>query len=64
MVKYGIKLGMAVRFGFDGVEQTGVVNRINKRATVLVEDRRGKRYSDGKHYTKFYVPVQLLEAVE
>jgi len=64
IVKYGIKPGMTVRFRFDGVEHKGVVNRINKRATVLVEDRGGERYSNGKHYAKFYVPVQLLEAVE
>lgn len=64
LVKFGIRPGMAVRFRFDGVEHTGVVNRISKRATVLVEDREGQRYSDGKHYIKFYVPVQLLEAAE
>ncbi|MEQ8667942.1 MAG: hypothetical protein RIC12_02155 [Pirellulales bacterium] len=64
IVKYGIKPGMAVRFRFDGFEHKGIVNRINKRATVLVEDRKGQRYSDGKHYAKFYVPVQLLEAME
>jgi hypothetical protein len=64
IVKYGIKPGMTVRFRFDGVEHTGIVNRINKRATVLVENRQGQRYSDGKHYSKFYVPVQMLEAVE
>ena len=64
MVKFGIQPGMAVRFRFDGVEHKGFVNRINKRATVLVEDRSGTPYSDGKRYAKFYVPVQLLEAVE
>jgi hypothetical protein len=64
MVKFGIRPGMAVRFRFDGVEHTGIVNRISKRATVLVENREGQRYSNGKHYLKFYVPVQLLEAVE
>ena len=64
IVKYGIKPGMAVRFRFDGVEHKGIVNRIHKRATVLVEDRHGERYSDGKRYTKFYVPVQLLQATE
>jgi predicted metal-binding protein len=64
MVQYGILPGMKVRFPFDGVQHQGVVNRINKRATVLVEDRRGERYSDGKTYAKFYVPVQLLEAME
>jgi len=41
-----------------------VVNRVSKRATVLVEDHQGRRYTDGKHYSKFYVPVQMLEAVE
>jgi hypothetical protein len=64
IVKFGIKPGMIVRFRFDGIEHTGIVNRISKRATVLVEDVRGQRYSNGKHYAKFYVPVQGLEAVE
>jgi len=64
IVKFGIKPGMAVRFRFDGVEHEDIVNRINKRATVLVENRRGERFSDGKRYAKFYVPVQMLEAVE
>ena len=63
-MKFGIKPGMLVRFRFDGVEHTGIVNRISKRATVLVEDGRGVRYTNGKHYAKFYVPVQSLEAVE
>jgi hypothetical protein len=55
---------MTVRFRFDGAEHTGIVNRISKRATVLVEDEAGVRYSNGKHYSKFYVPVQMLEAVD
>jgi hypothetical protein len=37
------------------------VNRVTKRATVLVEDARGVRYSDGRRYAKFYVPVGMLE---
>jgi hypothetical protein len=64
LVKYGIKPGMNVRFRIDGVERIGVVNRISKRATVLVEDARGVRYTNGKHYAKYYVPVQLLNAAE
>ncbi|MDD4268557.1 MAG: hypothetical protein PHO07_08370 [Pirellulales bacterium] len=64
LVKFGIRPGVKVRFQFEGAEYTGVVNRVNKRATVLVEDRKGRRYSDGKTYAKFYVPVQMLEAVE
>jgi len=64
VVKFGITPGMKVRFRFEGVEHTGIVNRINKRATVLVEDPRGARYSSGKRYAKFYVPVQNLEPAE
>jgi hypothetical protein len=64
LVKFGIRPGMAVRFRFDGVERMGIVNRISRRATVLVEDREGQRYSNDKHYIKFYVPVQSLEAVK
>jgi hypothetical protein len=64
IVRFGIVPGMAVRFRIDGIEHQGVVNRINKRATVLVEDRRGEPYSNGKRYAKFYVPVQLLEKAE
>ena len=64
IVKFGITPGMLVRFQYDGVEHQGIVNRINKRATILVEDQNGAPYSDGKHYAKFYVPVQMLEAVE
>ena len=64
IVKFGIRPGMKVRFRFEGAERTGIVNRISKRATVLVEDDRGQRYTNGKHYAKFYVPVQSLEAAE
>lgn len=64
IVRFGIKPGMKVRFQFEGSERTGVVNRINKRVTVLVEDQRGSRYSDGRHYAKFYVPAESLEIVE
>ena len=62
--QFGIRPGSMVRFRFDGVERTGFVNRINRRATVLVEDSRGERYSNGKHYVKFYVSLPLLEPVE
>ena len=63
-VRFGIKPGDRVRFRFHGAQRTGVVNRITDRATVLVEDREGTLFSDGKRYVKFYVPVALLEAVE
>lgn len=64
VVQFGVKTGMRVRFTLDGVAYTGIINGINKRATVLVEDEKGLPYSNGKRYAKFYVPVQALELVE
>lgn len=64
LVKFGIKPGDRVRFRMDGRHFTGIVNRITKRATVLVEDERGVRYSNGKRYAKFYVPLRQLEPVQ
>lgn len=61
LTKYGIKAGDVVTFRIDGQHHQGVVNRITKRATVLVEDSRGTLYSDGKRYVKFYVPVGMLK---
>jgi len=62
--KFGIKSGDRVSFQLDGQHHTGVVNRITKRATVLVEDARGIAYSNGKCYSKFYVPLGMLEQME
>jgi len=60
----GIVPGRRVRFRLDDVEHVGRVNRVTRRATVLVEDPEGAPYSDGKRYAKFYVPLSLLEVVE
>jgi hypothetical protein len=62
--KFGIKTGDRVSFRIDGQHYVGFVNRITKRATVLVEDEHGEPFSDGKRYTKFYVPVGMLGPVE
>ena len=64
IVQSGLKPGMKVRFTFEGVERTGIINGITKRATVLVEDPKGAMYSSGKRYLKFYVPVRALTRVE
>ncbi len=61
LAKFGIQAGDHVCFVFEGQRYEGFVNRITKRATVLVEDRQGIRYSDGRSYRKFYVPVELLQ---
>lgn len=59
--KFGIRPGDRVRFEMDGLAYEGIVNRVTKRATILVEDARGPRYSDGHRYAKYYVPVGMLE---
>ncbi len=64
LATFGIKPGDPVRFRFDGACYTGVVNRITKRASVLVKDPRGKPHADGHRYATFYVPVERLEALQ
>lgn len=59
--EHGIKTGDWVTFFHQGKRHVGVVNRVTKRATVLIEDDKGRQYSDGKRYVKCYVPVNQLE---
>ena len=60
VVAFGIKLGDTVSFVLDGVRHVGRVNRITRRATVLVPDPGGQMFSDGIRYRTFYVPLPLL----
>lgn len=64
VTQFGIRPGVRVRFDYGGNSFEGIVNRVTKRATVLVADARGQRYSDGKRYTKYYIPVKELEPLE
>ena len=57
----GIRIGSRVAFLYQGQRLAGRVNRVTKRATVLVEDPEGDRYSDGGRYRKYYVPLAGLE---
>lgn len=59
--EYGLKVGDMVTFVIDGVSKKGFINGINKRATIMVRDPKG-RFSDrtGIRYTKYYVPISLL----
>jgi hypothetical protein len=59
--RFGLKIGDPVRFRIDDRHLVGTINRITRRATVLVEDPRGPRYTDGKRYAKYYVPLSMLE---
>ncbi len=60
--KHNIRIGDLADFTSGGAELVGRVNRINRRATVLVESGRGERYRDGKTYEKYYVPLGMLRA--
>jgi hypothetical protein len=57
---YDVRPGDLVSFEHEGVRRVGRINRITRRATVLVEDPGGERFSDGKRYTTFYVPLGKL----
>ncbi len=61
---FDIRLGSRVRFTYQGRQMIGVVNRITRRATVLVESERGICYNDGKRYEKFYIPILNLKPVQ
>lgn len=60
-MEYGIKIGQKVNFEYEGKTMKGFVKAINKRATIMVEDKLGN-YVDryGKRYIKYYVPVSEL----
>jgi hypothetical protein len=62
-VAFDIRVGDRVTFEVDGARHVGLVNRITRRATVLVENPRGRIFSDGKHYLTYYVPLPLLKKV-
>lgn len=58
----GLKLGCSVNFNYEGNLLHGVINAINKRATVMVSNDKGN-YLDrlGNHYLKYYVSLDMLE---
>ncbi len=58
--RLGVSPGDRVRFDSAGQTLDGFLQRITKRATVLVPDSRGVRYDDGCTYSKYYVPLKLL----
>jgi len=58
----GFHIGSHVSFIFEGRQLMGRVNRVTKRATVLVEDPSGVAFSDGQRYKTYYVPLKLLKA--
>lgn len=58
--KFDIRVGDRVRFANDGHWMVGKVNRITRRATVLVPNAKGERFTDGHRYVRYYVPLERL----
>jgi hypothetical protein len=56
-----LRIGEEVIFEFEGRSFRGMLNRVNRRATVLVESPAGVRYTNGKRYEKFYIPLGMLK---
>lgn len=61
---YTMEVGDQVAFEFKGEALAGVINRIAKRVTVLVENDHGTLYTDSKKYKKYYVPLAFLQKFE
>jgi hypothetical protein len=61
--KFDIRVGDTVVFSVEGKRLSGRVNRITRRATVLVPDANGEPFSDGGRYKKFYVPLERLAKI-
>ena len=59
----GFTVGTRVKFRYRNRWLSGRVNRITKRATVLVDDPAGELLSDGRRYVRYYVPLGELRPV-
>ena len=59
----GFTVGSRVKFRYQGRWLKGRVNRITKRATVLIDDPTGELMSDGRRYVRYYVPLGELSPV-
>ena len=64
LTKFGFRVGDWVAFDFEGKRYLGRINRLTRRATILVADPSGMRYTDGHHYRKFYIPLTMLQRAE
>ena len=62
--QHGVRVGDLVQFYLDHQQVIGRVNRITKRATILVDDPSGRLFTDGGRYQIYYVPLAMLKKVE
>ncbi len=63
LMKFNIRVGDQVRFSYDGKVISGRVNRITRRATILVANPKGEVFSDGLRYVRYYVPLEKLKKI-
>lgn len=61
--RLGVSVGDWVRFQYRGSERVGFVNRINRRATILVPDIHGERFDDQQRYRRYYVPLDRVQSL-
>ncbi|QDV13783.1 hypothetical protein CA51_36740 [Rosistilla oblonga] len=59
--RFQVSVGSPVEFQHEGKVLRGKVNRITRRATVLVPDGKGQMFDDGQRYKRFYVPLERLK---
>jgi hypothetical protein len=60
LMKFNIRVGDVVYFNHDGERLSGRVNRITRRATILVPSKQGELFNDGQRYQRYYVPLEQL----
>ena len=62
---FNLHVGDIVSFEYEGNIHEGFVNRVTKRATVMVKDGNGQfKDSNGNRYAKFYIPLQHLTKID
>ena len=63
-VNHALRVGDLAAFDHEGTRRIGRINRITRRATVLVESATGRLFTDGRKYETYYVPLVMLRKVE
>jgi hypothetical protein len=61
---YGLKPSDNVTFQYENKLLKGTIYRINKRAIVMVEDKKGMLMNkSGKRFSKYYVPINGINKI-
>jgi len=58
--KFGLEVGDKVSFEYNNKTYIGIINRITKRATVLVKDNENSKHANKEGLLKFYIPLSIL----